>query len=57
MKHWYSWRESDDSSFDWFKSYADVADIFREIIPDKNARLLMLGCGNSKLSEEVSGEL
>ncbi|KAI0769193.1 S-adenosyl-L-methionine-dependent methyltransferase [Irpex lacteus] len=46
-------QESDDSSFDWFKSYGDVADIFREIIPDKNARLLMLGCGNSKLSEEM----
>ncbi|KAI0701472.1 S-adenosyl-L-methionine-dependent methyltransferase [Cytidiella melzeri] len=46
-------QESEDSSFDWFKSYADVADIIRELIPDKNARILMLGCGNSKLSEDM----
>ncbi|KZT67367.1 S-adenosyl-L-methionine-dependent methyltransferase [Daedalea quercina L-15889] len=46
-------QESDDTSFDWFKSYADVADILRELIPDKGARILMLGCGNSKLSEEM----
>ncbi|OBZ72113.1 Methyltransferase-like protein 13 [Grifola frondosa] len=45
--------ESDDSSFDWFKSYGDVAGIFRELLPDKSARILMLGCGNSKLSEEI----
>ncbi|KAI0954545.1 hypothetical protein AcW1_006406 [Taiwanofungus camphoratus] len=46
-------QESDDASFDWFKSYADVADIMRELIPNKDARILMLGCGNSKLSEEM----
>lgn len=27
--------------------------MIRELIPDKNARILMLGCGNSKLSEDV----
>ena len=47
-------RESEDSSFDWFKSYADVADIMRELIPDKSSRVLMLGCGNSTLSQDVS---
>lgn len=46
-------REPEDASFDWFKSYADVADIIRELIPSKNARILMLGCGNSTLSEDV----
>lgn len=46
-------RESEEESFDWFKSYKDVADILRALIPDKNAKILMLGCGNSKLSEEV----
>ncbi len=47
-------REAEGSSFDWFKSYADIVDIIRELIPDKNARILMLGCGNSTLSEDVS---
>ena len=46
-------RESEDASFDWFKRYEDVAGLFRNAIPDKNARILMLGCGNSTLSEDV----
>lgn len=46
-------RESEDASFDWFKRYEDVAGLFRDAIPDKNARILMLGCGNSTLSEDV----
>ena len=46
-------RESDGGSFDWFKSYSDISHIIHEVIPDKSARILMLGCGNSRLSEEV----
>jgi hypothetical protein len=46
-------REPDDSTFDWFKKYADVADIIRELVPNRDARILMLGCGNSTLSEDV----
>jgi len=47
-------QEADDASFDWFKSYADLKDLIREFIPDKCSKVLMLGCGNSKLSEDVS---
>ena len=46
-------REEEGATFDWFKKYEDVADILREAIPNKNARILMLGCGNSTLSEDV----
>ncbi|OSX64441.1 hypothetical protein POSPLADRAFT_1045484 [Postia placenta MAD-698-R-SB12] len=46
-------KEPSGASFDWFKSYADVADIIRELIPDKASRILMLGCGNSTLSEDM----
>ncbi|PPQ62906.1 hypothetical protein CVT24_006304 [Panaeolus cyanescens] len=46
-------READDESFDWFKSFADVADLLHEIIPEKSVRILMLGCGNSTLSEDM----
>ncbi|RPD59094.1 S-adenosyl-L-methionine-dependent methyltransferase [Lentinus tigrinus ALCF2SS1-7] len=45
--------ESEDFSFDWFKSYRDVADIMRELIPDKSSKILMLGCGNSTLSQDM----
>ncbi|KAI9062509.1 S-adenosyl-L-methionine-dependent methyltransferase [Trametes sanguinea] len=46
-------QESEESSFDWFKSYNDIADIMRELIPDKSSRILMLGCGNSTLSQDM----
>ncbi|KAI0352160.1 S-adenosyl-L-methionine-dependent methyltransferase [Trametes cingulata] len=46
-------QESDDSSFDWFKSYSDIAEIIRELVPDKSSRILMLGCGNSTLSQDM----
>jgi len=46
-------QESDGGSFDWFKSYSDVSHIIHELIPDKSARILVLGCGNSRLSDEM----
>ncbi|KAJ7576916.1 S-adenosyl-L-methionine-dependent methyltransferase, partial [Mycena floridula] len=42
-----------DGSFDWFKSYADIQDLLAQFIPNKGSRILMLGCGNSKLSEQM----
>ncbi|KAF4569940.1 hypothetical protein EYR36_009746 [Pleurotus pulmonarius] len=44
-------QEAED--FDWFKSYGEISSTIHEIIPDKSARILMLGCGNSKLPEEM----
>ncbi|THH30107.1 hypothetical protein EUX98_g4084 [Antrodiella citrinella] len=46
-------QEAEDDSFDWFKTYSDITPILSELIPSKDARILMLGCGNSKLSEEM----
>ncbi|KAG8799879.1 hypothetical protein FRC17_007012 [Serendipita sp. 399] len=43
----------DDGVFDWFKSFKDVEGHFSALIPDKSASILMLGCGNSTLSEEM----
>ena len=40
-------------TFDWFKSYEDVAHLIRPVLLDKTARILMLGCGNSTLAEDV----
>ncbi|KIY48139.1 S-adenosyl-L-methionine-dependent methyltransferase [Fistulina hepatica ATCC 64428] len=46
-------KEDEESTFDWFKTYADISDMIRGIIPDKSSRILMLGCGNSTLSEDM----
>lgn len=44
----------DTSTFDWFKTYDEVSPILSELIPDQTSRVLILGCGNSTLSEDVS---
>ena len=46
-------REAEDATFDWFKRYEDVAHLLHQVIPDRAARILMLGCGNSTLSKDV----
>ncbi|EKM81644.1 hypothetical protein AGABI1DRAFT_126009 [Agaricus bisporus var. burnettii JB137-S8] len=46
-------QETENSDFDWFKSYKDLAEILHELIPNRMSRILMLGCGNSKLSEDM----
>ena len=47
-------RRRDTSTFDWFKTYQEVSPILNEFIPDQTSRVLILGCGNSALSEDVS---
>ncbi|KAI0306122.1 S-adenosyl-L-methionine-dependent methyltransferase [Multifurca ochricompacta] len=46
-------QEAEEATFDWFKKYEDVAHLLRPILPVKTARILMLGCGNSTLSEDM----
>ncbi|KAI0060635.1 S-adenosyl-L-methionine-dependent methyltransferase [Artomyces pyxidatus] len=46
-------QEPEDATFDWFKKYEDVAHLLRDAVPDKTSRILMLGCGNSTLSQDM----
>jgi len=40
-------RYSKEESFDWFKTYEDLKPLLSQHISSKDARILMLGCGNS----------
>ncbi|KAF8586366.1 S-adenosyl-L-methionine-dependent methyltransferase [Ramaria rubella] len=44
--------EAPDASFDWFKSYSQISGIIDEFVMPKSS-ILVLGCGNSTLSEEM----
>ncbi|GAA5973604.1 hypothetical protein JCM11641_007144 [Rhodosporidiobolus odoratus] len=46
-------KEADTSSFDWFKTYAEIKHLINRFIPDKKAKIVMLGCGNSTLSQDM----
>ncbi|CAG8660092.1 9461_t:CDS:2 [Funneliformis caledonium] len=49
----YSKLESHET-FDWFnKTYKELKPLFDIYLPDKNVSILMLGCGNSTLSEDM----
>ena len=45
--------EAEDADFDWFRKYRDIQHIFHELVPDRQSRILMLGCGNSTLSKDM----
>ncbi|KAI8647427.1 hypothetical protein BD408DRAFT_427814 [Parasitella parasitica] len=46
-------KEDSNTTFDWFKTYADLKPLLNEAIRNKEARILMLGCGNSTLGEDM----
>jgi hypothetical protein len=45
--------EGDNSTFDWFRDYSQIKSLLADLIPDKDLKILMLGCGNSALSEDM----
>lgn len=45
--------EKPDEDFDWFKTYEELKPMFDELIGDRRARILMLGCGNSTLTADM----
>ncbi|KWU44291.1 S-adenosyl-L-methionine-dependent methyltransferase [Rhodotorula sp. JG-1b] len=46
-------QEADDGSFDWCKTYADIKHLVNRFVPNKDSRIVMLGCGNSTLSRDM----
>jgi len=39
--------------FDWLCDYFDIANIIENILPNKNAKILMIGCGNAPFSSDL----
>ena len=53
LQEYWDERFSVEDNFEWCKSYSDFKHLIHEHMPKKNERILMLGCGNSSLSEEM----
>ncbi|CAM9239499.1 unnamed protein product [Ectocarpus sp. 4 AP-2014] len=51
-KEYWDSRFSEEKSYDWLASYADIAEYLHEAVP-KDARVLVVGCGNSGLSADM----
>ena len=41
------------ASFDWLENYDSLKGILEEILESKEARILILGCGNADFSEDL----
>lgn len=52
LKEYWDERYSKEDSFEWCKSYGDFKQLLTENI-NKSDKILMLGCGNSSLSEDM----
>ncbi|KAF7723564.1 hypothetical protein EC973_001853 [Apophysomyces ossiformis] len=46
-------QENPDVTFDWFKTYEELRPLLNKMIPDKQSSILILGCGNSTLGEDM----
>jgi hypothetical protein len=44
---------TDESSFDWFKMYDHIKDLINRFIPNKETKIVILGCGD--LSQSQNG--
>eukprot|EP00359_Climacostomum_virens_P003416 CAMPEP_0204907420 /NCGR_PEP_ID=MMETSP1397-20131031/6573_1 /ASSEMBLY_ACC=CAM_ASM_000891 /TAXON_ID=49980 /ORGANISM="Climacostomum Climacostomum virens, Strain Stock W-24" /LENGTH=206 /DNA_ID=CAMNT_0052076567 /DNA_START=1 /DNA_END=621 /DNA_ORIENTATION=- len=57
VAYWNSRYEAEgDVSYDWLLSYAQLRSVIVPRLPNKQAEILILGCGNSSLSEELYNE-
>jgi len=55
-QYWNDRYTKDPELFDWYQRYSGLKGILNENIPKKLEPVLMVGCGNSRLSEEMIGD-
>ncbi|KAH9820998.1 S-adenosyl-L-methionine-dependent methyltransferase [Melampsora americana] len=46
-------QEPAGSHFDWFQSYSELSDLIHQHVPLPEAKICVLGCGNSTLSQDM----
>lgn len=42
-----------DDPFDWLFSFDDVKELINFLIPERNSKVLMVGCGNAPFSNDM----
>ena len=45
--------ENDGSMFDWLEDYQSLQPLIKDLIPDKTSKIIIIGCGNAPLSEDM----
>ena len=52
-EYWDERYTRDPEPFDWYQRWSGIRDIVTEYLKSKSANILNVGCGNSRLSEEM----
>jgi hypothetical protein len=52
-KEYWEERYSKESSYEWLLGYKDIKKYINDRIPDKNTKILIIGCGNSNLGPDM----
>lgn len=52
-KRYWDHRFEDEAHHEWLASYADIRERLAALVPDKAARILLVGCGNSSLPADM----
>jgi 2-polyprenyl-3-methyl-5-hydroxy-6-metoxy-1,4-benzoquinol methylase len=52
VEYWEDRYDKDREQYDWYQRYTGVKDMITQYIT-RDTKILMLGCGNAKLSEEM----
>jgi hypothetical protein len=51
--YWDERYQKEDTTFDWLESYETLKPLIEKCAPDRNAKILILGCGNAEMSEDM----
>ena len=55
-KYWDKrYKDQEDTTFDWLEDWASLREIIVDLIP-KDAKIIILGCGNAEFSEDMYDE-
>ena len=54
-EYWEDRYDKDREQYDWYQRYSGVKDMITQYI-NRDTKILMLGCGNAKLSEEMHND-
>eukprot|EP00914_Ancora_sagittata_P004958 GHVO01010322.1.p1 GENE.GHVO01010322.1~~GHVO01010322.1.p1 ORF type:complete len:222 (+),score=31.93 GHVO01010322.1:29-667(+) len=56
IEYWNERYTRDTEPFEWFQRWSGIRDIVTATVPDKKSHILVVGCGNSRISEEMFDE-
>jgi len=55
-EYWTQRYTADPEQFDWFLRYASFKHVFEKFVPDKAAAIVDVGCGNSRLVQDLQSD-